>query len=127
MRSWDYSTGWSADGTPNVGLVATRQAVQTLTADNQVVTVGSSSYIPLSSDNATAANRTMVLGQGAYAGQILVLEWTHATNQGELADDGSVSGGGNVRLSATWSPGQYDTLTLIWNGTDWLELCRSNN
>jgi len=127
MRRYDFSTDWSAEAAPNTGEVASRQSVVTLTADDQVVTVGEKSYIPLSSDNATAANRTFVLTPGLTAGQRLTLEWTHATNQGELADDGSVSGGGNVRLSAAWSPGQYDTLSLIWNGTDWLETARSNN
>ena len=111
--------------TNSVGMSNTRQTLVNLTADNQAVTVGSQSYIPFASDNGTAANRTFVLSQGS-SGQILTLEWT-GTNQGELADDSSVTGGGNVRLSATWSPTQYDTITLIWNGTDWLELFRSAN
>ena len=44
----------------------------------------------------------------------------------ELADD-SASGVGAVRLSAVWLPTQYDTLTLMFNGTDWIEISRSAN
>ncbi len=108
------------------GALRLRPTTVALTADNQVVTVGDRSYIRLSSDNATAANRTFVLAQGAGAGHGLTLEWT-GTNAGELVDDSAVSGGGNHRLSATWTPTQYDTLQLIWNGTDWIETSRSVN
>lgn len=97
-----------------------------LTADNQVVTVSDRSYIRLSSNNGTAGNRTFVLTQSTRDGHILVLEWT-GTNAGELVDDSAQNGGGNHRLSATWTPTQYDTLTLISNGTDWVELARSAN
>jgi hypothetical protein len=35
----------------------------------------------------------------------------------------------NVRLSAAWTPGAFDTLDLIWDATDgnWIERARSNN
>jgi hypothetical protein len=34
-----------------------------------------------------------------------------------------------VRLSAAWAPGQWDTLSLVWDETDgnWIETARSNN
>lgn len=123
--------GWIciSSGTPGTwapfGTVVASTSVS-LTADDQVVTVGFNRWIRLSSNTATAADRTFVLTQGQYAGQELVLEWTD-TNAGELADDGAVDGGGNVRLSATWTPTQYDILRLIWNGTDWIETTRSAN
>lgn len=122
---------FGADSTPSVdvdinGGFATARSTVSLTADNQVVTVTNKSYIALSSDNATAANRTFVLSQGSTAGHLLVLEWV-GTNAGELVDASAVSGGGNHRLSATWTPTQYDTLELIWNGTDWMEIGRSTN
>jgi hypothetical protein len=113
-------------GSLSVGNVRVRSSTVSLTADNQVVTVGTNGYIRLSSDNATATNRTFVLTQGAGAGHILILEGP-ATNACELVDDSAVNGGGNHRLSATWTPNANDTLTLIWNGTDWTELCRSAN
>jgi hypothetical protein len=108
------------------GGLRTRGKSVSLTADNQVVNVGDYSYIQLSSNNATAANRTFVLDQGAGSGHRLTLEWT-GTNAGELVDDSAVDGGGNHRLAGTWTPTQYDTISLIWNGTDWVELCRSTN
>lgn len=99
-------------------------SVVNLTADNQVVTVGDRSYIRLSSNNATATNRTFVLTRSTRDGHVLVLEWT-GTNAGELVDDSAQNGGGNHRLAGTWTPTQYDTLTLISNGTDWCEISRA--
>lgn len=98
-----------------------------LTADNQVITVGNRSFIRITSDSATATDRTFVLTQGTRNGHILVLQWNDATNLGELVDDAANNGGGNIRLSATWLPTQYDTLTLISTGTDWIEIGRSTN
>lgn len=97
-----------------------------LTADDQAVTTTGKAFIQLSSDNSTATNRTFTLGVPV-AGQILVLQWTHATNRGELVDDSS-DGLGNVRLNGTWSPDQNDTLSLIGTGSgDWIETARSAN
>ena len=95
-----------------------------LTADNQVITPVRS-YINLSSNDATASNRTFVLAKGN-SGIILTIVWS-GTNAGELVDDSAQSGGGNHRLNGTWTPTQYDTLTLISNGTDWHEITRSAN
>lgn len=104
--------------------IITRSLVS-LIADNQVVNPEGVGHIALSSDNVTAGNRTMVLKSGA-AGQRLLLEWL-GTNAGELIDDSALSDVGNVRLSADWTPTQYDTLSLVFNGTDWLEVSRSTN
>lgn len=97
-----------------------------LTADNQSVTVTNRNYIRLSSDSAVAGDRTFVISSGVQDGQLLDLEWT-GTNAGELVDDFAATGGGNGRLSATWTPTQYDVLSLRWNGTDWIERSRSTN
>lgn len=124
-------TKFGADSAPAVdvdinGAVSYAKSTISLTADNQVVSTSNISYISLSSDNATATNRTFVLTQSTVAGQQLILEWT-GTNAGELIDDSAQNGGGNHRLSATWTPTQYDTLHLVSNGTDWIELGRSTN
>jgi hypothetical protein len=121
---------FGADAAPSVdvhitGAIATARSTVSLTADNQTVTVTNVSYVALSSNNATATNRTFILSAGAVAGHRVTLEWV-GTNAGELVDD-SAAGSGNHRLSATWTPTQYDTIELIWNGTDWLELNRSAN
>lgn len=103
-----------------------------LTADDQTLTLTSASNVRLTSNNATAANRTIILGDGDANGQVLILQWDEdtSTGQGELPD----ATANNVRLSAAWSMdgvlgGQYDTLSLVWNSTDsnWIETARSNN
>lgn len=108
------------------GLSILPSVTVTLTADNQVVDATNKSYLRIDSDNGTATNRTFLLNKGV-AGQMLRIEFIAATNQCELADNSAVTGGGNVRLSATWSPGQNDVLTLLHNGVDWLECARSDN
>lgn len=100
-------------------------AAVTLTADNLTLDCTNRVYIKLSSDNVTAANRTFVLSQGGQ-GQLLTIEWV-GTNAGEIADDSANTGGGNARLSATWTPTQYDVLRVTFNGTDWVEQARSVN
>lgn len=108
--------------------LATSPATVSLTADNQTVNLTNKSYIQLSSTSATATQRTFVLTPtvAAMSGQTVTLEWT-GTNAGEIADDSANTGGGNTRLSAIWTPTQYDTLTLRFNGTDWVEMNRSAN
>lgn len=96
-----------------------------LTADNQVVGTTTNAVLSISSDNGTAGNRTFVLTT-AESGRIITLTWT-GTNAGELVDDAANSGSGNVRLSATWTPTQYDTIQLLGVGADWHEVSRSDN
>lgn len=94
-----------------------------LTADNQVVTVGTSSYIELTSNISTAGTRTFTLSNGVYTGQLLFMQLTGSTTTvvADLAD------AGNLRLSAAWSGTGDDTITLIWTGAHWAEICRSAN
>lgn len=120
-----------ADAAPNVdvdinGAVAYGKSTISLTADNQVVSTANISYISLSSNNGTPANRDFVLTQSTVAGQRLIIEWT-GTNAAQLIDDSAQNGGGNHRLSANWVPTQYDTISFISNGTDWIETGRSTN
>jgi hypothetical protein len=42
----------------------------------------------------------------------------------ELVDNVNSS---NANLTAAWLPENGDTLQLIWDGADWIELSRSNN
>jgi hypothetical protein len=108
----------NASGT--VHLAQSSTAVS-LTADNQAVTPGSATVIQLSSDNATDTNRTFTLSAtGAITGQIYVLIGP-ATNACEIADTGI------QRLSGTWSAATADTLTLLFDGTNFNEIARSNN
>lgn len=94
-----------------------------LTADNQAVTVGTSSYIEITSDSTSAGARTFTLSNGVYTGQLLFVQLTGSTTTvvADLTDTG------NLRLSAAWSGTGDDTITLIWTGTHWAEISRSNN
>lgn len=52
------------------------------------------------------------------SGQILVLQGTNA---------GNTIGGTNIKTSGAFTLGINDTMTLIWDGTNWIELTRSIN
>jgi hypothetical protein len=93
-----------------------------LTADNQAVTVGGRSYLRVSSNNATATNRTFTISNGIVLGQTLIIECVGTTtNRCELQDSG------NCALAGTWTADINDTISLIWNGTSWCETSRSIN
>lgn len=97
------------------------QVTVAVTGDNQSVVPGSQNFIIFTSNDATAANRTITLSAtGAVPGAIYVLVGP-ATNQLELADSGT------AKLTAAWSPGPDDTLTLIFDGTSFLEIGRAAN
>ncbi len=111
-------SGAVVTGTPQVAQAALLVA---LTGDDQVVTPGARSIIQLSSNNSTAANRTFTMSAaGAVVGQIYVLIGP-ATNACEMADTGI------QKLSAAWTPNTDDTLTLLFDGTNFLEVARSAN
>lgn len=102
-------------------VLAQTSTTTALTADNQVVVPGSNGRLQLTSDNATAANRTFTLSaSGAITGQIYVIIGP-ATNAAELADTGI------QKLSAAWTPGATDALTVLFDGTNFIELSRADN
>ena len=102
-------------------ILAQASTTTSLTADNQAVTPGANNRIQLSSDDATATNRTFTLSAtGAITGQIYILIGP-ASNACEIADT-SIQ-----KLSAAWSPGALDTLTLLFDGTNFIELARADN
>jgi hypothetical protein len=75
------------------------------------------SYQRLSS--AGTVTPTIATGAAA-AGDVVVMVNTTATTI-NLADSGT------AKLSAAAALGQYDTLTLLFDGTNWIELSRSDN
>jgi fibronectin-binding autotransporter adhesin len=95
------------------GVTIAAQTALTVTNGDAFTVTGT--YQPIVAAEAVTPTLT-----GGDAGQIVVL-----TNVGTdvitIADDGT------TMLSADWAGGQYDTLTLISDGTNWLELARSNN
>jgi hypothetical protein len=63
------------------------------------------------------------MGAGSTIGEHLILENPNATTTVTLTDGAGVQLNGNENY--TMGPG--DTIQLIWNGTYWLEVSRSNN
>lgn len=102
-------------------------ATVTLTAASTTVTVGNTSYIKVASNNAVALNRLLVLPQSTISGQILIIDFSGSTNAWQMTDDAAQGGGGNMRLNGNFIAGQYDSIRLHSNGTDWLEDSRSAN
>lgn len=97
-----------------------------VTADNTTLSTTNVTYYRVTSNSGVAADRTCVLTPGTFVGQELTIEAV-GVNAFEITDDSVNIGGGNNRLSATWTAGQYDALRLKFNGTDWVELGRSAN
>lgn len=104
------------------GLTVRRPADIILVNGANNVTVGDRSYLRISSGTTTGTT-TIALSSGLVTGQVLVIECLSSavTTGFTLADSGSVN------LAAARALSDDDTLTLIWNGTDWLELSFVNN
>jgi hypothetical protein len=92
-----------------------------LDADDLVINPNKGTLCDISSDNATATNRTFTLLDGQHKGQSIVLNFISGSSY--TCDLQST---GNVNLVEAWQPLQYECLELMWNGTDtWLEVARS--
>lgn len=93
----------------------------TLAADNVVVPTDGVGLILLASDNTTATSRTFTLETSDEVGHMLTLVFTAGSSYtAQLVDTGTMK-----LQSGDWTPLQYDTLQLISDGTNWLELGRS--
>ena len=95
-----------------------------LISDDTLITITSSCMI-MTSDDATATNRTFTISDGATAGQLLIIEWIGAvgSKEGEIVDAGSESGlNGTMTFDAL-----DDTIMLKWTGTYWRELSRTEH
>lgn len=114
----NFHDGYLEQGAP-LGMVTLEVS---LAADNTVVDVSNYSAVKITSDNTTAANRTFTITNGPRVGQMLFLTLISGSSTTcQLADSG------NVALSAAWEPLQDDTLTLVWQGSKWVEMCRADN
>ena len=113
----NFRDGYFERGAPAGGLMGTA----VLAADNQAVSLDGISQLQITSDNTTATNRTFTLSPGTLLGQkvTLIME-SGASTKCELANSG------NVKLTAAWTPTQYQALRLEWDGTYWIEEGRSN-
>ncbi len=92
-----------------------------LSVDNQAISLDGVALLKITSDNTTATNRTFTLGVSSLLGQtVTLLMESGASTTCQLVNSGS------CKLAADWTPIQYQTLTLQWDGNFWIELSRNN-
>lgn len=93
----------------------------TLSADNTRIDASSASLLLLTSDNATAANRTFLLNSSPLVGHELIIVLASASTACELANSGT------CKLQSGWTPAsQYQSIALVSDGTYWVEKSRSS-
>ncbi len=104
------------------GAVSLRAKLENI-VDNTTIVVGDRSFISIFNNIYPAIPRFSI-SDGINSGQILIL--SSDINNAFVGID--IADGPNIQLEGAGFRLQgEETLTLIWNGTKWLELCRSNN
>jgi hypothetical protein len=93
----------------------TKGTTQTLTASAEITSVNT--FQPI---GAAGAIGTSAIAAGVQPGSLLVIE-NIANVAIVITDTGTTMLTGNITL------GQYDTLGLIWDGTNWVMLYTANN
>jgi predicted RNase H-like nuclease (RuvC/YqgF family) len=78
-------------------------------------------YHKLSATAAVTSDTGTAISDGYFPGQILIIEGSDDTNTITIKDVA------NTNLTADVVLGNEDTLLLIWNGSNWLEISNSNN
>jgi len=105
------------------GALSMRTALATVTNANPTITVGDRSYIYITSGQPNVVV-FFNLSNGISAGQVLILESAADNNFAgvDLNNGPNIKmAGGGMRIRGE------ETMTLIWNGAKWIELCRSRN
>lgn len=96
----------------------------TLSSTNYSITVGNTSYMIIT--KATSDATFALISNGIARGQVLFIESAQANGSSGFNFFSGTSN--NTRLSSNpLTLKGLDTLTLIWNGTYWLELSHSSN
>jgi hypothetical protein len=103
------------------GSITSTATSTTLNTADPTLSVGDTSYIRLTLGALSSGNIT--LGDGVHVGQRLVIECVSNSGTAIIPDSTTQ----NVVLSIAWTPTAEDTLSLIWNGSNWVELARSIN
>jgi hypothetical protein len=75
----------------------------------------------VSAGSVVTLNATTAIADSAVAGAVLILQGTSDVNTVTVPDNANTRLGGNRIL------GDGDTLTLIFNGTVWVEIAYANN
>lgn len=111
----NFRSGYLEQGAP---LGAVTKSVM-LVADNTSIDVAGVGLLLLSSDNTTAANRTFTLRGSNLVGHSLDITFVSAASTtAQLADTGI------QKLLGAWEPVQYESISLVSDGTNWLECGR---
>jgi hypothetical protein len=87
---------------------------------NNATLTPTTGYVKLSPAAAVSLNSTTAIADGGAIGTTLILEGSSD------ASTVTVPNAANTRLSAAHTLGNRDTLILLWNGSDWVELSYSN-
>ena len=109
----------SADVSTGLFAKLAEQTFISVTAGGTITATGT--YQPIQSGSAVTTSLTIAIADGETVGQILILVNENA------ADVIIIDNGANTHLSANISLGNDDTLWLIWDGADWLELGHVDN
>lgn len=88
---------------------------------NDHIILPSKSFISLFAQNPVTLSATKAIVDGTFIGQVLLLKGTSDVNTITINDNS------NTKLVANRTLGEDDTLMLIWNGSDWIEVSFSNN
>jgi|GEM_PF-5572016 len=97
---------------------ANYRGVYTFTADDTTPSVSSGSIFY--TGNNTGSTTITQLEDGKTGQRITLI----GNASGTAA---VINNGGNFKLTANWTANPYDTLELIYDGTYWIEITRSNN
>lgn len=100
-------------------LAAEEQTAEVVTAGSTIVATGT--YQPITSASAVTTSASTAIADGVVNGQLLILVNENVT------DAIIIKNGANTHFSGDITLGNDDTLTLMWDGADWLELATSNN
>ena len=98
-----------------IGGLLTHSAADTITVTDGSAFEPTGSYQPITA--AGEVTPTVTVGS---AGQVVMIV-NVGSNTINLADTGT------AKLTAAFAMGQYDSLSLISDGTNWIELARANN
>lgn len=99
-----------------------RKEVNLKDGDTLEVAASPQGYLALKATQAITLDATKAISDGKAQGDLLILEGTSDTNTITILN------GANVKLgSINRVLGKEDTLTLIWNGNDWVEMDYANN
>ncbi|MEP1033911.1 hypothetical protein, partial [Ekhidna sp.] len=109
------STSATVDGALAIGNFSS-----TVSTSGSTVTIANRSFMTINDTHSGAT--TFSIGNGNTPGQMLVLVIGTYTGGITLNDSG------NVNIAGNWTPDSTgDTISLIWTGSNWVQLHRSNN